>query len=36
MYAYCGKILTADLEKKTFHTEPLEENTALRVIGGRG
>ena len=36
MYAYCGKILVADLEKKAFHTEPLEDNTALRFIGGRG
>jgi aldehyde:ferredoxin oxidoreductase len=36
MYAYCGKILVADLQKKAFHTEPLEEDTALRFIGGRG
>jgi aldehyde:ferredoxin oxidoreductase len=36
LYAYCGKILVADLGKKAFHTEHLEEDKALRFIGGRG
>ena len=33
---YLGKILRIDLSKKQYHTEPLQKDEVLKLLGGRG